>query len=289
MFIGLFSMHKLILVILILFKVGHSKASCSNLLRLIVKDRLGTIKHNLHGRNTIRMYKYKDQIISSLIHIIGSKDMTLLNKKSQSDNRLNYVLENRLIEAKKIDVLHEMINAANDPHLIMEWIKKLHQDIAVEIYLEGSYAERANYYIYQKTAKNIVLSVLENRLKKAGFIYGIEKINRTLSSEDFSEVLKSKKLILDSIFEFEVHGDLIHILQLDLMVYALKKQGINPSSMLAIYEWMGKNAKISLNESVGTFSPLEDVWGAVFESFNVDYSNPRILNPVLEAYLDIQN
>ena len=137
--------------------------------------------------------------------------------------------------------------------------------------------------------RDLLLEVLGKRLEEAGFEKdNLELLTSELDISEFGEVLEQRKLILDANFAGEPHGELIHILQLDLMRFAAKEQKINPEALGDLVEWLGRVDEISL-PSGDSFIPAEAGWEILFDSFNENkLSCPEILNPVIEQFFWIE-
>lgn len=266
--------------------IQNSIASCDNLLRFIVQDRLGKHTINLYGEKAHKLYKRKIRVLTSIAALLGPKELMYSKKTYLQDIRFRRLLEEGQLNNQYIEALTIMRDTMHDYKIIQDWAQNLHQDIAVEIYTEGTHSDRSYYYLNHKVPKRTVLLVLLERLESIGFTYGAKEITKQISQKEFGEILANKKLILDSHFENSTHGGLIHLLQLDLVAYALMKSKINPKILVELYEWMGRGVEIPLKDSSNSFNSLEDGWFALFDSFETDLTSPDVLNPILRAYFD---
>lgn len=275
-----------LLFLILILNIHSSFASCNNLLRHIVNDRMGNVTNNLYGHETEQMYKKKSSVLKSAAALLGPKSLVYSKKMGLQDISFRRVLTEGLLRDDYTRALTVMREAMHDYQLMEEWARNLHQDIAVEVYTEGTHSDKAYYYLSQKIPKRTVLLVLLERLENIGFTYGAHEINKELKMEEFAQILIKKKLILDSYFGKSTHGDLIHLLQLDLVSYALMKERINPKILVELYEWMGKGIEIPLENSPEPFNSLEDAWYSLFDSFEADLTSPDIFNPILTAYFN---
>ena len=172
----------------------------------------------------------------------------------------------------------------NSP-LIREWIRDLSRQVTRETFRSGSKADIFELSNRAETSRDIMIQVLKDRLKEAGFENpNIIVTKKELSEAEFSKVLRDRDLIVDDFFIADPHGPLIHLWQLDLIRFGAKKFGHDPRVLGEFYEWMGKNEKVYLPENQKTFSPLLHSWDLLFDSFRFDLTSPEIFNPFIESY-----
>lgn len=278
-----------IIVVGIIFS-NYSHANCQELLQEIMKQKTGHFSSSIYGDSSDLFYKAKRQELVQELSILGTMEEMIESKFETKDLKLRKFIESRILETRKLKAIETMREAMHDTSLIVEWAEGLHRDIAVEIILSDSHRYISQYSISKKIPREFALKVLISRAKVGGFRGNsslIIKINSVLSDFDFLSILKSGRLLLDTAFKELDHGELIHLLQIDYMIYAIKRNHQDPNVVSEIYKWIGENFKIDF-ENFGEFRALEDVWANLFDGFSLDMTSPEVLNPILERYFDFK-
>lgn len=252
---------------------------CSDLLRYVVNNRV-TIKE----LNSI--YHVKNLVFKQRMSKFGTKEQILDKKFVSKDRLIQKVIEKKVAGERITKALKVARDTMNDPEIIKKWLEDLHHDILIE-YLINS---REKFNLPKKIPYKIAFKVLMDRSKVGGFEGTYESLMvtvDTLTLNEFADTLKSKRLILDEMFLDKDHGELIHILQFDLISYALRKSNLNSKLASELYQWLGQRHKFYIEEESLYFESIKSGWSGLFDSFQKDWTSPEKLNPVIVKYLNL--
>ena len=128
---------------------------------------------------------------------------------------------------------------------------------------------------------------MEKKYVETGVFSSITTVTKSITPKNFSELLKGGHLILDRNFKNQLHGELVHLLQIDLLNFIAKKNQMTTGDVANFYRWMGKNNPILLEKGL-IFEPVQHTWNSLFDSFEPTLAKPENLNPVLLKALGIK-
>lgn len=272
-----------IFLLILLVCSKHSFANCNDILKLEISKRLGT-NDFLFSSEIQELFEIRDERLRSNFALYGSKFSMLTNKRSLSSKRLTKLLESKELDLKIKHILFLMRNNIHSKDKIQAWALHLYNDVVVEMYLAADFFDIAAFQMDGKIQEKYIIKVILERSKRGGFSgekESLVSLEDELIDEDFLSILKSRKLIYDISFETFNHGHLIHILQIDFLIYSLKKASLNTLLASEIYVWFGNNEKIKVD---GYEYSAINAWEALFDSFERDFSSPEKLNPILKEY-----
>lgn len=261
--------------------VQTSSANCLNLLKFNIKHK----ELIIYG-SSFENYLLDKKLLLEEMFEGASKELMLIKKKTKADKILVKFIESKKIDHPYQKILKFLRNSTVDTNSLMDWVLNLHHDMVVEIYLNGTSLERRLLEEENRIATAIATKVIIERTKVGGFQSengSLVMLEHSLSSDEFSQILMNKQLMYDKLFESEKHGGMIHLLQMDYLVYILKKSHQNPLLASQIYQWMGERHKFELDEDV-VFDSLKNGWDPIFDSTESDTSSPEFLNPALNAF-----
>lgn len=252
---------------------AHSK--CIDLLRLQANQTFSQKKLDA-------IYKIKRMVFKKRISKFGHKNQIILSKHGDRQKLIQKVIDTKFYGYEISSALETVSNAINDPNIINEWIENLHQDILIETLI----LKKSD--IYQLTLPyDVTIKVIISRARKVGF-QGVITPTQTLRFDEFALALKSKYLILDNTFIGKDHGELIHMLHVDLMIYAIQRANQDPRLSTLLYEWIGERHENEFEGIETRFDSLKVVWGGLFDSYQNDWTAPEKLNPLLVRYLNLE-
>lgn len=266
---------------------------------------------------TIFQFELRASCVDALKEVLTSKSITtqdIIKAKAKFQPRLDEFVKNlesakkkRLIQGSINEIYFNeyMVKVEKNTHrrqiielvqetyknndLIKDWAENLLHAILNEALVRQDAGLLSHIESTGSVSPELMLEVLGKRLEEAGFEKdNIETLTTEVDVEEFGEVLQKRKLIVDQGFATEQHGELIHILQLDLMRYAAKREKIDPRLVGELVEWLGSTQEISL-PSGDIFIPAEAGWEILFDSFNENLlSCPEVLNPVIERFFGMR-
>jgi|GEM_PF-4739241 len=265
-------------------------ANCYDALRaLALSKRVGTNNYAI-GEVAKKHRETKDPVFEQEINAFGTAETILAKKNSEYSKKTRQVIEENKLPERFRDILKTIYFGINNPVEVISWMKDLYTSTLHELYARNNPAEIEAFKSDKKIPEDVLKTVLQRRLKRAGFEGSEEKIaflSKAVSSEEFGQVLKNRKLIIDVAFKGRTHGHFIHMLQIDFMAHLARKGGLDSKLVSDFYEYMGTDAQIDLSNGQ-SFKALEDGWFGLFDSFESDLSQPERLNPILEKYLGLK-
>ena len=266
---------------------------------------------------TIFQFELRASCVDALKEVLTTKSITaqdLIKAKEKFQPRLDEFVKNlesakkkRLIQGSINEIYFNeyMVKVEKNAHrrqiielvqktyqnneLIRDWAENLLHAILNEALVRQDAGLLSHIESTGSVSPELMLEVLGKRLEEAGFEKdNIETLTVELDVEEFAELLQQRKLIVDKAFAPDKHGELIHILQLDLMRFAAKREKIDPRLVGELVEWLGGTQEILL-PSGDIFIPAEVGWEILFDSFNENLLNcPEVLNPVIERFFGMR-
>lgn len=266
-----------------------SFANCSNLLRLEVRKRLGLKQKLLFGREAENYYAYKIDVLEKSLSSTNLTDPRFLDQRVTRELLIHNLVYSKGIEVDLSKILLILNKSINDPSLIREWASHLYKELIIETYIRDNSAQIRKLELDFNLSEFLLLKVVLDRLKIAGFSDNLNDLvvaDRVLSSTEFANMLKDKKLFLDQYLNSFDHGNMIHILHVDFIVFLLKKHQLDPVLASRLYSWFGDLNSINLHNKE-IFVPLIDGWESILDSFTGDFSEPEVLNSHLKKFFDL--
>lgn len=264
-------------------------ASCPEILKLEVSKRLGEKVEVLFGENAIRLRKIKLENLEVGLAKIGNYEEIMSRRIDVIDRQLILGIESGYFPndiAKALDIVRKSVN---NPKLIKEWASYLYNILLVETYISGTKDDIAYLEKEKVLPEKVALKVMLEMGKDAGFSTEVEDLivsDKSLSEQNFMRLLNQKKMILDLAFFFSDHGHLIHLFQLNYLIYVFKKENYDPLIISKMYEWLGLNKLIYVGD-ITPFNPLLHGWRNLFDSMLEDFTSPEKLNPVLTRFFGL--
>lgn len=266
-----------ILILLIFLICNFAHANCLKLLELQITKQAPL----LLGEPSNQFLSDKKEHLRFILED-ETKELTLQKKRAIADRSLQKFINSKIANHKYQKIMNFLRDQLSDPIQIQEWAFDLYTDLLAQIYISKTPFEIDLITKEGRISEQMGVNVVQDRVRKAGF-EGVEVLDYTLQSSEFAQVLLSRKLILDREFEMDRHGSMIHLLQIDLIVYILKKHNMDIKLASEVYHWMGTREIIKL-ENDEIFDSLKDGWGALFDSTNNDITSPELFNPILRSY-----
>lgn len=259
-------------------------ANCSNMLRLEIKKKLGEA-HFLFSSDFSNLITERSIEMQQELSNYGS-DVKMIEKKTGLPTRqFKELIVSDAFEPHIKNLLITLFENVHNKDLVLEWAESLYKDAIVEMYLEKDATDIRRFEINGEINEELLISSLLQRSIEGGFRGKKEDIailDDELLDKDFSQLMLDKKYIYDLGFISDNHGHLIHLFNLDFIIYSFKKNGIDPLNASTVYTWFGKQQFYT--ETVAfRFRPL-DAWFVLFDSFENDFTSPERLNPILSNY-----
>lgn len=210
------------------------------------------------------------------------------NKSNGKDysKRLMKAIRERAIPEQHLRNIEVALNSINDPVIHKDWLRSIHHEAIKETFRSGNRTEILNLETTGRISEKFLLQALIRRLKEAGFSGETVTLNTGVPEAEFAQHLRDGKLIIDNAFKGGSHGHLIHILQIDLWVFSLKKIGEPISGVASSYKWMGTLEPIQLSD--GQFKAISDGWFGIFDPTDGTVGQPERANTHFERFLDIK-
>ncbi len=271
-----------IIAIYICFALSSSvRASCLE----IIRDHLSVEKNSIPlFQYVMKDFRYK---------LYKAENSISINIPSKTPSRkaeyIKEYIESFEVNTHRKNILELIPRTYADKDLILHWLHGLARDLTRKTFKEGSSLQIELLTRSGKIDRLFLEQVIKERLSKYGFQNSTYvHVRGELNQKDFGDILSNRNLILDEGFAKSDHGVFIHILQLDLISFAMKKEGLRPQSLGELYEWIGKNETTYLPQNDKTFGSLTDIWDVYFDSFTWDITSPEIFNPIIENYLGLK-
>lgn len=258
-------------------------ASCTNLLRMEVRKRLG---HDQAIFDPITL-NYIDNLnfdIKEKLKPYGDYNDLLKNQSKLPAQHLETILSIHSLDSKVHVILSIIRSGLLNKDIIQNWMQDLYKDIIVEMQLGENSQHLFQFENNGIIREKYIISVILERSKQGGFSgdkKDIVNLDDELKEEDFTKILKEKKYIYDIEFEPLEHGHLIHLFHIDFIIYILKRSQIAPTEAAEIYAWLGG---FDIIKGGGIRIMPAKIWRALFDSTEDDFSCPEILNPILKNY-----
>lgn len=256
----------------------NAGASCIELLRFQVNERLGLSDNKLFSPQIKKHLKRKKKQIKYNVSILGSFDTVVNLKSYQNLKLLSELIESNIIGDKMSSNLKILFRVINEPHIFKFWAFDLYLDLVTQTYLTGDSRLIESFEINQKFDEEIFLRVILERLSIAGFSsdrFKVKELDKKYENDKFAKLLISNQIFIDRYFDNSGHGTFTHILQLDFAAYGINNIDKDPQVVSEVYQWFGQN-KIYKVKS-GDYNSLEDGWGSFFDSLeNQDLTSPEV-------------
>jgi hypothetical protein len=170
---------------------------------------------------------------------------------------------------------------------IEEWSRDLTQNLVAETYRSGKAELIEKLEVEGKFDEAIMTKVLENRILDYDFQTGtgnkFHVVTKGLSPQEFASILTQKMPFIDRAFsETSSHGPWIHLWHVDMMISAMRTNGLDPHKAVDFYEWMGKQETVTFQD--GTTASSLSFWDPLFDSFSGNFTEPERMNPALMKY-----
>lgn len=271
-------------ILVLLFFANFCFANCTNLLKFEVDRRLAKDSF-LFGQKLTDHMEMKTSSLDRDFSKFPELIIMLENKSFLTSKKLKNILVGDVLAFQIKNSLLHLIQFFHSKPLLKEWIQDLYQDVLVEMYLSGDLLDLSRFQTFGTINQKYIMTVLLDRSKRGGFsgeTDSIKALEKEVAEDKFKKYLMRKLYIYDSSFEFSNHGHLIHIFQIDLMIYALKKASIDPEMASYLYSWFGRD-KIYTSPLGIRFRPL-DAWTSLFDSFENDFTSPEKFSPILKDF-----
>ena len=280
---------KILFLTLVLSSTGAS-ANCTSKLRIEILKSLIPLRP---------FYWQKTETCSLLQEAISFMSELLLEERLEEvlAKKANYIgslprqlktaFEEGIFGTNISQPLKIIWNGINTPRSVEAWFNNFVEAAVAEVYLTRSPEVIKTFETNKIIPEEIVKVTLLRRVKRGGFENkedNIEYIRSPLPANEFGEILKQRKLIIDIPFKNGSHGHFIHFFQVDLMTYLLKSKGMDTSKVGDIYQWMGEQRSYTTS-SGEVLNSIRVGWFNFFDSFQTDITEPEWLNPRLEQFL----
>lgn len=282
---------KTLIFFLILIPFYSSSADCLNLLRLEVAKRLGIKKTYLFGERADQLQLVRKQKLAQRLWSLGNEDF--ISEERKKDPRylvIDLAISKDALPQNLKLPLSNLKEDVFDPAKVHEWAVDIYQDALVAIYLDKNLDNIISYDLFNEIPEKLFVQVILDRLSEAGFsrnMSDLAHLDSELGVLIFTQLLKEKKLIIDDINDKSKHGKLIHLLNVDFILYNLKQKGLAASSVIEFYQWMGEVNLIDLGQY--KLHPHFDVWEFFFDSTSSGLNSPEDLGPILKQYFNLSN
>lgn len=282
----MFKMLKITLVTLSCFSMLNATASCENVIRMHIIKKFKLDSHvSLFKRSDKRLFKERKRQLRQTLLSFGSKRKQMGANRTESYRKLGEFLRTRLVERKFKKALIVFKEAIYDPKQINEWADNLYHDLVLETYIEGSQEQVEAFNLDLKLSKDLAVDVLAHRSIEGGFDGKVEVLEGFLTETEFKDLLKKKRIFLDKSAQDSGHGSLTHMLQIDYLIFAMKKARLDPKMVSEVLEWVGSTqTSIYISRSQDHFNPIFDVWATNFDGLDNGLNNPEVLNKILSNY-----
>ena len=171
---------------------------------------------------------------------------------------------------------------------IIEWSKTLQRELYTDAFYNSPFKQKLLLKMDGLISRSTVQRVMNRKYIETELFEGFASIERTLTEENFGHLLLTKQLLLDKTFTNKQHGELIHLLQTDMMFFILKRNGFSNQQIVDFYAWMGKSSRVYNPSGRTIIIPLKDVWVTLFDSFEKNLGRPEIFNPLLMKALGLR-
>ena len=263
-------------------------ADCNKLMRIEMLKRKGITPEYLLEKNEGLVFPIKDKQLHNKISKIGTTYQEVMaDKKGENPKKLMQAFEEKVFEKEIDKSLSTIWKGINTPKTFKSWVRNLTEASIFEIYLSNQYSAIKRFENTKTVPEEFVLLALQRRLRRGGFdtrSENIEKVYKGLGEKEFADLLKNRKTILDLAFKGKSHGHFIHMFQVDFMIYILKSKGMDPSRVGEVYQWMGERHFYELIDGE-RINSLNEGWFNFFDSFELDMTQPEVINPWIERYL----
>lgn len=272
---------KIIFALNILFMSFYSSANCSDLLRFQILKNLGS-KNYLFSREFSQRKDKKIKKFEAGMQRFEDLKEVIFHKTLQVDLNFVKAFDSGIIPVEFMDALFMLRVDVNSLKTYKDWLLELYNDVALQIYLSKDPVAIKQFEKEGAVSKNIIISVILERSKEGGFSgkeQDIEVIGDIIEDHEFSEILTNGKYIYDYYQQDSPHGDLIHMFNLDFMIFSLRKNNDPVQLASRIYKWMGYFIDIEYGENEEfQFNVLNDVWAHFFDSTDMSLTSPELLN-----------
>ena len=263
-------------------------ADCNKLMRIEMLKRKGITPDLILKKNEDLFFTNKDKLLNENISNIGTTYQEVMaDKIGRNPKKLMQAFEEKVFEKEIDKSLSTIWKGINTPKTFKSWVRNLTEASIFEIYLSNQYSAIKRFENTKTVPEEFVLLALQRRLRRGGFdtrSENIEKVYKGLGEKEFADLLKNRKTILDLAFKGKSHGHFIHMFQVDFMIYILKSKGMDPSRVGEVYQWMGERHFYELIDGE-RINSLNEGWFNFFDSFELDMTQPEVINPWIERYL----
>ena len=187
----------------------------------IVRDHLSVEKHQVEDfKSVMKDFRYKLYKAENSISInIPSKTPS---RKSEYIKEYIESFETNPNQKRLLELIPETYS---NKDLMLHWLHSLSRSIVRKTFKEGNQFQIELLMRSGRIDRRFLEIVIKERLSNYGFRKSsYTHVKGELSPEKFGELLSERALILDEGFGKSDHGIFIHILQLDLFSFAMKKR-----------------------------------------------------------------
>jgi hypothetical protein len=196
---------------------------------------------------------------------------------------LEFIGEKNIPEQLKVnqEISKTLWRSLNEGSEVIEWVKVFQRELYIDAYYNSPFKQKFMLKIDGMISRSTILRVMEKKYIDTKMFESFQTIDRTLTEESFGYLLLTRKLIIDKTFAGKAHGELIHLLQVDMMFYILRKNGFTNKEIIDFYSWMGRSQRIHYADRNTAITPIGDVWATLFDSFEKNLGRPETFNPML--------
>lgn len=278
------------LLIIAMFTISSlSFANCSNVIRFHILKKLKLDSHvRLFKRADKKHFKIKRKELQSTLMTFGSRRKQLALNRTEAFRVLKEFFKTKLVDRKFKKALKVFSFSIYDPKLISEWSEGLHKELVLETYIEGDTRQIENVNQNLSIPEQMVVDVLMHRSIEGGFGSNVEIYKELIYKRHLNRDFKKqkefsyfKRLNVDDV-------NLIRMLQIDFLIFAMKKSKIDPVKVSEILIWIeNTDSSIYLKRSNDYFIPSSNVWATNFDGYEKGLNNPDILNQILIEHFKI--
>lgn len=280
-----FVKNSIIAIIFIISIPISANASCSNLLRLQVLKRMRLESQvKVFNKEDRKHFDRRKKELKEILFSYGSKRRQLKTNISEAFRMLKIFLKSKIVEKKFNKAIETITEAMYDPKLMHEWADQLYRELVLETYVEGTREQINALETNLELSHEIAANLLAFRSMEGGFDGQIAQVD-SIMAYSFLSTLAMKRVFMTNSFEVNNHGKLIHLLQTDYIIYALKKAKLDPKFASEIYAWIGNTkGSIYLERTGDSLTPQFSVWSTNFYSYDKALRNPEILAQIFQNY-----
>ena len=185
-----------------------------------------------------------------------------------------------------LPLLDVLLNNVENSDSWGDWLINLNTDLASEYSKSASDEQYSAFARNGETDRGILIETLRERAVEVGFsdeIYSIIAPHGILLPEEFASILRQGKLIKDEPLKNDDHGELVHMFQIDYMIYLAKKNNLDPRLVFEFYQYMG------MMKPIGKGETSIKLWDIFFDRLDGSIFMPEKWNGWIQIYFNLSN